>query len=57
MLMAQGLTPWAHSPHNAERGAPFTEMPMVTSEAGSSANTSKAMRVSSLSSEPEAGIG
>lgn len=60
MLMAQGLTPWAHSPHGAERGASFTEVPMVTSEASSSANTSKAskaMRVSSPGSELEAGIG
>ncbi|MBZ3873889.1 Echinoderm microtubule-associated protein-like 4 [Sciurus carolinensis] len=51
-----GLTSWARSPLGAERGASFTEMPMVTSEACSSANTSKAVRVSSLGSEPAAGI-
>ncbi|KAG3267408.1 hypothetical protein H1C71_034883 [Ictidomys tridecemlineatus] len=51
-----GLTSWAHGPLGAERGASFTEVPVVTSEACSSANTSKAVRVSSLGSEPAAGI-
>lgn len=55
--MALGLTCWAHSPHGAERESLSLEVPMMTSEVGSVANTSKAVRVSSLGAEPVAGIG
>lgn len=41
----------------AKRGASFAEVPVVTSEACSEANTSKAMGVSSPVSEPDPGVG
>lgn len=55
--MACGLTLWAHSPHGAKRGASFAEVPVVTSEACSEANTSNAKGVSSPVSEPDPGVG